>query len=245
MSSSKPIYHYDEVCMNALTGHTFILASGLDKDKVELRNVSLLKGDQFKPDYIQKFPLHHIPSIIVNENTDDEICFDESGTILRYLANAFPEECDIFYPSDPAKRAIIERAMDWRQSEYMPALTSTTYGALWGLPGPLYNDPDVIKTAVTKVNESLEYLANHLLKNRKFIAGDDVSLAEFHIITTLAIIRPFAGTSREMKIPARVEQWMSDFYEAYPMVLETQSKVQIPHMKNMHPVFLEKMPPVA
>ena len=110
----KIVYHYDEVCMNSLTGHTFILAAGL-QDKIELRKVALLKGDQFAPNYVEKFPLHHIPSVIVNESTDEEICFDESATILRYLSNKFPNEAGKFYATkSPEQRALIERAMDWR-----------------------------------------------------------------------------------------------------------------------------------
>lgn len=233
---TKPIYYYDDICMNALTSYCLVKCAGIE-DQVDFKYVSLLKGEQLATDYIAKFPLHHLPGLEVSEGEH----FDESATILRYFGNTFPE-CEKFYPKDPVVRAQIERAMDWRNTEYMPALTSATYGALWGVPFPMFTNPEVVKGAVGMTKAALEYLANHLLKGRKFIAGDNVSLAEFHIIPSIATIRPFDGTSREIPIPERVEQWIKDFYEEFPLVLETQQKVQIPVMTQFHDKFLKELP---
>lgn len=234
--SSKPILYNDPVCMNGNVTWSLVTASGLE-DKIEIRNISLMNGEQNSPEYLAKFPAHHVPAL---EHGHD-LRIDESGAICRYIANIFPE-ARAFYPEDPKMRAIIDRAMDWRNTTFHPPLTRATYNLLWGFKEAQFAMEEVRDAGVKETEDALEYLGSHLLGERKFIAGDKVSLADFHIVTAFPPIRAFDGTSKQIKIPNRVQRWVEDVYEACPSVLANAQKVQMPVMLQMNKKFLEEFP---
>src|ERR1041384_7215459 len=67
-------------------------------------------GRQFNntqtPDYLAKNPNAKVPTL-----EDGEVIIWESNTILRYLATKAKSN---LYPADAAKRAQIEKWMDWQ-----------------------------------------------------------------------------------------------------------------------------------
>ncbi len=50
------------------------------------------------------------------------LCVFESNAIIRYICNKYQDKCAALYPSDLKTRAIVDMAMDWRLTEFYPAI---------------------------------------------------------------------------------------------------------------------------
>ncbi|QYY33046.1 glutathione S-transferase [Cupriavidus pinatubonensis] len=71
-------------------------------------------GGNREPEYLKKNPHGVVPTLI-----DLETVVWESNTIVRYLCNRFNARA--LYPDDVARRAMVERWMDWQLSTLGPA----------------------------------------------------------------------------------------------------------------------------
>jgi len=91
-------------------------------------------GGNRKPDYLALNPNGLVPTI-----EDDGLVLWESNTILRYLASKHGK----LAPKDPAKRADIERWMDWQLSLLVPAMAPLFRG--WTRTPPAERDPAALE----------------------------------------------------------------------------------------------------
>lgn len=61
-------------------------------DDFEVENVALYDGQQFSPDYLQKNPNHNVPILDITFANGDTKTMLESGAMVSFLADAFPEK---------------------------------------------------------------------------------------------------------------------------------------------------------
>src|ERR687887_2714848 len=86
--------------VNNLTVRIFMRAAGLDFEEVDVW------GQTTSPEYIAKYPAHLTPMIEAAGLPKGAL--GESCAIMAYLCNK--HGLDRFYPTDPARRAMIDNA---------------------------------------------------------------------------------------------------------------------------------------
>jgi glutathione S-transferase len=82
--------------------------------KIKFESVEIAVGDNRKPEFLAINPKGQVPFITV-----DGVCYNESCSMLRYLAQRF-SRARLYYPSDPDERFEVEKALDFYTSEFRP-----------------------------------------------------------------------------------------------------------------------------
>lgn len=136
--------------------------NGIDFVRHEL---NLMKGEHMTEEYMKINPLHKVPAIISN----DLILF-ESNTINRYLCNSQNIE-DRWYPKDPVKRAMIDCYFDWHASN-ASQLFKYTYVKMGWIKSITLEEAKRIS------DESFSDLENTFLNRFKYVAGENVTIAD-------------------------------------------------------------------
>ena len=159
---------------------------GLDFDWIN-KNGTI--GSINSPQYRRLNPAAQIPTL-----DDDGIIVRQSNTIVRYLANTYPDSnlrptrCIDFIEAD--------RWMDWQATDFWVALRPV----FWELIRiePKDRDMALINKNIKICHKEVKYL-NKFLSNRKFIAGKEFSMGD--IPAGCAIYRYYTLPKDIMKRP--------------------------------------------
>ena len=83
----------------------------------KVRYVDILKGDQFKTDFLHIAPNNRMPAIVDPDGPGSEpISVFESGAILQYLGNKTGK----FYARDPRQQSAVEQWLYWQMANLGP-----------------------------------------------------------------------------------------------------------------------------
>ncbi|XP_075975921.1 glutathione S-transferase 1-1-like [Anticarsia gemmatalis] len=151
-----------------------LVAAALDI-QLNLHNVNLREGDQFKPDFLKLNPQHTVPTIV-----DDGFSLWESRAISRYLVNKYGGDDSELYPKDPKARAIVDQRLDFDLGTLYPRFAQYFYPQIFGGAAP---DAAQLK----KLEEALVFF-NTFLEGHKYAAGDKLTLADLSLVATLSTI---------------------------------------------------------
>jgi len=158
----KPIYH-------------FVNITKLPHEAIHL---DLKKGEQRTPEYLSINPFGKVPAIV---EQDGWVLF-ESSTILRYLCNT-RDIPDHWYPKDPRKRSQVDLFFDWFQVGTKNFATYS-YSKIPSMASKLPSIGDPLEN----LENSLKEIEKNFLRDRKFLAGDEISLADIQIIYFFAFL---------------------------------------------------------
>src|ERR687885_2601421 len=194
--------------VNNLTVRVFVRAAGLDFEEVDVW------GKTTTPEYMAKYPAHLTPMI---EHPDlPRGALGESCAIMAYLCNK--HGLDQFYPTDPGERARVDNANLYHTGTFYPYLARATYPTL-GFPqyagevGPSEASDDLkaqaVKDATEAAADSLDSSDRFFLGDRKFVGGDQPSIADIRMAAALEFLR-----SIDFPFSSRIEQFRSDVEEA-------------------------------
>ena len=133
--------------------------------------------------------------------TDDGVLW-ESNTICRYLASKH-DRGDLL-PSDPWRRALVERWIDWQATE----LNGAWRGAFLGLvrKEAAHADPVTIAASTIDWNGKMEILEKQIAVDGPFVAGRNFSLAD--IVIGLSVNRWLGTPIERPALPA-----VADYFE--------------------------------
>lgn len=133
--------------------------------------------------------------------TDDGVLW-ESNTICRYLASKH-DRGDLL-PSDPWRRALVERWIDWQATE----LNGAWRGAFLGLvrKEAAHADPVTIAASTIDWNGKMEILEKQIAMDGPFVAGRNFSLAD--IVIGLSVNRWLGTPIERPALPA-----VADYFE--------------------------------
>jgi glutathione S-transferase len=189
--------------VNNLTARIFVRAAGLDFEEVDVW------GKTTAPDYLEKYPAHLTP--MLEEEGLPKGYLGESCAIMQYLCNK--HGLDQFYPPDPGERAMVDNAMFYLIGTFYPLLTRATYPALGfpQYPGEVATSgaDDDLKTkaqrdAEAALAEPLEVFHTFFMAGKRFIGGEQPSIADIRLAATLEFLRAI-----DYEFPAWAEEYMT------------------------------------
>ena len=190
--------------VNNLSVRIFMRAAGLDFEEVNVW------GQTTSPEYLKKYPAHLTPMI---ENPElPRGYLGESCAIMAYLCNK--HGLDQFYPTDPARRAMVDNAMFYVIGWLYPLLARATYPTLGfpQYPGETATSDasDELKAQAQRDAEAaladpIEVFHTFFQDGHRFIGGDHPSIADIRLAATFEFLR-----SIDYQFPDWAEQFMSD-----------------------------------
>jgi len=189
--------------VNNLTVRIFVRAAGLDFEEQDVW------GQTTGSDYVQKYPPHLTPTL--EAEGLPKRALGESCAIMAYLCNE--HGLDQFYPTDPARRAMVDNAMFYLIGTFYPLLTRATYPALGfaGYPGEVATSgaDDAMKAkaqqdAEAALAEPLDAFRAFFLDGRPFIGGEHPSIADIRLAATLEFLRAI-----DYEFPEWAEEYMT------------------------------------
>jgi glutathione S-transferase len=146
-------------------------------------------GGNRDPEYLAMNPNGLVPTV-----KDGDLVMWESNTICRYLATT--RNGEHLYPRDPAARTHVERWMDWQLAVIGAPMGQLLFGLVRSTPET--RDPAAIERARQRAAGAWTIIDDEL-KNRTYLAGDHLSLAE--IVLGTQIYRWFAFPIERPELP--------------------------------------------
>src|SRR4051795_7678521 len=171
--------------VNNLTVRIFLRAAGLDFEEVDVW------GKKGTPEFLAKDPADLTP--LLEEDGLPQGSLWESCAIMAYLANK--HGLTDLYPTDPARRAMVDSAMFYLVGTLYPYVARATYPTL-GFPqypgeAATSTADDATKAQAAKDAEAaiampLQAFHDFFLKESQFIGGGDgPSIADIRLAATL------------------------------------------------------------
>lgn len=147
---------------------TWLCVQNLGVD-IDWQLMKLAEKEQYTPEFLAINPMHCVPTM-----NDNGCVLWESRAISQYLANRYVKDTSL-YPTDPVKRGFVDARLYFDATVMHARLRMITRPILY---------EGVTEIAVSKwepIQEAFGYMENFLDKT-KFIAGDDITLADLHIL---------------------------------------------------------------
>jgi glutathione S-transferase len=167
-------------------------------DELELdyshHDIGSITGELETAEYLAINPHARIPTLV-----DSNHIVWESNSIVRYLAAEYGG--GQIYAEQPLQRSLAERWMDWELSKLQPDFIDL----FWGYYRKAENQRDnpAIQGSLTRCFEHFRLLDAHL-ENRKYLAGDDFSIAD---ITCATSLYRYFTMGIEVEKPVQVMAW--------------------------------------
>jgi len=134
------------------------------------RPVAIVKGEQFKPEFLAISPNNRIPAIIDPEGPGGApVSVFESGAILLYLGRKTGK----FYPADGRGRTEMEQWLFWQMAGVGPMFGQASHFRNYA--PSLVDDLNKIEYATKRYDNEVNRLLGVLdrrLTDRTFVAGD-------------------------------------------------------------------------
>ncbi|XP_039749043.1 glutathione S-transferase 1-like [Pararge aegeria] len=141
---------------------------------VEMIDLNLLEKEQLKPEYLNKNPMHSVPML---EDDTDSLFIHDSHVILTYITDKYGKD-DTLYPKDLKKRALVDQKL-YFDTLLFNRVKSISFPALFE---GVRQVPEKPRNALL---ECYDFLETFLTKT-KFIAGDNITIADVSIVPTVA-----------------------------------------------------------
>jgi glutathione S-transferase len=189
--------------VNNLTARIFVRAAGLEFEELDVW------GKKDEPAFMTKDPAQLTP--MLEEEGLPRGSLWESCAIMQYLCNK--HGLDRFYPTDPAQRAMVDSAMFYLIGTVYPLVGRATYPTL-GFPqyageAATSDAGDDVKAKAQKDAEAalaqpLEAFHTFYLADKRFIGGDQPTIADIRWAATLEFLRAI-----DYEFPAWAEEFMA------------------------------------
>jgi glutathione S-transferase len=173
--------------VNNMTVRVFTRAAGLDCSETDVW------GHTRSPEFMAKCPAHLTPMLEAEGLPRGALW--ESCAIMQYLCNLHGLEK--FYPSDPARRAMVDSAMFYLIGTLYPLVARATYPALGfpQYPGEVgasdaadARKEEARKAAAGAIAEPLAVFHSFFMDGKPFIGGDSPSIADIRLASTLEFL---------------------------------------------------------
>jgi glutathione S-transferase len=179
--------HILKPSVNNLTARIFVRAAGLDFEEVDVW------GQTQSPEFLRANPARLTP--MLEEEGLPRTTLWESCAIMQYLCNKHGLEQ--LYPSDPARRAMVDSAMFYLIGTLYPLVARATYPVLHfpQYPGEVgWSEADEASKAEAQaaaeaaLGHPLEVYREFFIAGKRFIGGDHPVIADIRLAATLEFL---------------------------------------------------------
>jgi glutathione S-transferase len=157
-------------------------------------------GRNTEPDYLAMNPNGRVPTLV-----DGDYVLWESNSVMRYLVLAYGPGSSI-YPSEPKRRAGVDRWLDWTLSTLQPV----DRPVFWALVRTPVEKRDMVAIQRDVDAEAVQWrIVDQQVATQRFIEGDDFSIAD---IALGAYARRWFGVEGVSKPQlTNLERWFAQF----------------------------------
>jgi GST-like protein len=172
----------------------------------EAHTINIMQGDQFTPEFIAINPNSKIPAIV--DPTGDNgkpLAIMESGAILLYLA----EKSGKFLPHETAKKSQAIQWLMWQMGGAGPMFGQFGHFSVYA---PKERDLSYGQERYTKEAKRLLSVLENQLKDNKYVAGDELTIADFAIMPWVDCLEVHYQATELLDLPSykRVNQWKNE-----------------------------------
>ena len=169
------LYHY------ALSPFCRKVRLSLAEKKIEVGLVEERYWEQ-DPDFMRRNPAGKVPVLKM-----DGMTMSDSVAICEYLEEAYPTPN--LLPTDPKMRAEARRIVGWFDDKFYAEVTTKLTGERVNrkVMGTGYPDSSNVKAGAKAIKYHLDYMA-HLLEDRRWLAGNEMTLADFAAAAQLSCL---------------------------------------------------------
>lgn len=178
--------------------------------------VNIMKDEQFEPDFLEIAPNNKIPAIV--DHDTGQTLF-ESGAILIYLA----EKTGKFLPTDPKARMDTLQWLMWQMGGFGPMLGQAHYFLHFN-KGVSEHAGNRFKVETARLYDVLD----EQLEDKEYVAGDEVSIADFAIF-------PWAARYEWHTIDLSEYENVLDWYRKMAARPGVQAGVKVPDPEYVLP----------
>jgi len=192
-------------CTNSVLA--FLRVSGIP---YEFKDVNMMNGEAKTEEYKKLNPFSKVPVLV-----DKGFILRESMVFCRYLVNSRGVAKE-WYPEDAAKRALVDLGLEhWSQNSLK----------FFSIAAAAFGKSDLsAEKAKETVDGAIKEFEEVFLKNSKFVAGDRPTLADLPYLYYLLGQTYFTGCNYDEH--KRLNQWISDLYQAEPKLKEQATEYQ-------------------
>ncbi|CAG2170515.1 unnamed protein product [Oppiella nova] len=165
---------------------------------LNIKTVDLSQSQHLAEDYLKINPAHTVPTI-----DDDGFILWESRAIMQYLCNRYAPDSPL-YPSDPKKRALVDRWLNYDLSIFSALRESLLVPKFMGL--------EMSEENKTKFNDTIKLL-DQLIGNNKYVAGSNLTIADLSVLATTNSLIIF---DMDLSPYPNFKTWMTGLTEELP-----------------------------
>ncbi|KAL3818070.1 hypothetical protein ACJIZ3_003975 [Penstemon smallii] len=187
----------------------FCKKNGIEFEEVK---IDLAKGQHRTPDFAEVNPMKQVPAIVHGDFT-----LFESHAILIYLASAFPEVADHWYPADVRQRAKIHSVLDWHHSNLRRGSVGYIFNTIIALAFGLPLNPNAAAEGEKLLSASLATIESFWLEDGPFLLGNSQpSIADLALVCEVMQIEVADENDRERILGPhkRILKWIEDVKNA-------------------------------
>ncbi|KAK0517593.1 hypothetical protein Tsubulata_739797 [Turnera subulata] len=166
--------------------------------------VDLKNGEQRKEPYLSLNPFAKVPTF-----EDGEVTIFESRAITNYIAKVYSDRGTQLSYTSGKKLAEMLQWMEVETHQYEPVVHSLMWECI---VKPRYlgwpTDTGVVEESEAKLSKILD-IYEARLKQSKYLAGEDFTLADLHHIPTLSYLMELS-TKKLIESRPRVSSWVAD-----------------------------------
>ncbi|KAI1285678.1 Glutathione S-transferase 1, isoform C [Halotydeus destructor] len=144
---------------------------------MNLKEINLENGDQFKSDFVAINPQHCVPTL---HDTEKGLVLWESRAICSYLVNKYSPG-HALYPECPMKRAKVDQMLNFDIGSLYKALAEGVVAKL--IPGK------VVEEGKEQAFKDKLALLEGYLSGNKYVAGDTLTIADLSIVAGIGFLK--------------------------------------------------------
>lgn len=141
--------------------------------------VDLFAQGNKSEEYLKINPTGTVPALL-----DDGQAISDSHAISAYLTSKYGKD-DSLYPKDLVKRSVVDHRLYFDAGvAFERALRGTTKPILFN------NETNVPQQKINNIAEVYD-IVNKLLQNHPYVAGDNLTIADFSLITSISSLQAY------------------------------------------------------